>query len=94
VTVTLNLTPEVEHGLIAEAEARGVSLDTLLEMVLRQFAATTSVQRPTVDEGNMVLLEDGMWALHTGHPISADNVNETIDALRSERDLINLGTFR
>jgi hypothetical protein len=35
-----------------------------------------------------------MWALHTGHPISADNVNETIDALRSERDLINLGTFR
>jgi predicted transcriptional regulator len=40
--------------------------------------------------GIMVKLDDGMWALRTGHPISADTVSDTIDALRHER----LGTCR
>ncbi|SPE33838.1 hypothetical protein SBA6_300047 [Candidatus Sulfopaludibacter sp. SbA6] len=42
----------------------------------------------------MIKLDDGMWALRTGHPISADTVNDTIDALRRERDLFSIGISR
>jgi len=39
-TVTLNLNPEVEKGLIALAEARGLSLSEYLqEIVVREAAA-------------------------------------------------------
>jgi hypothetical protein len=93
VTVTLNLPPDIEHSLLAEAEARGVSLDALLEMLLRQFAAANQPDQPTT-EGTIIQMDDGMWALHSGHPISAETVNDTIDALRRERDLSNLGMFR
>jgi hypothetical protein len=89
-TVTLQLPSDIEQGLLAEATSRGMSLDALVEMLIRKFAAA-AVTPATDAGGSMVRLEDGMWALSTGHPISSDTVNETIDALRSERDLGNLG---
>lgn len=94
-TVTLQLPPDIEHSLLAEAEARGVSLDALVEMLLRQFATTATTQpgQPAT-EGTIIQLDDGLWALETGHPISAETVNDTIEALRRERDLMNLGTLR
>lgn len=72
-----------------------MSLDTLLETLLRQFAVAGVEQpaRPGAEE-NMIKLDDGMWALRTGHPISADTVNDTIDALRRERDLFSIGISR
>jgi hypothetical protein len=92
-TVTLSLPPDIEQGLLAEAESRGLSLDALLEELIRQHAAA-SVQSSGSDGGGiMVKLDDGMWALRTGHPISVDTVSDTIDALRRERDLSNLGLF-
>ena len=91
-TVTLHLPPDIERSLLAEAEARGVSLDALLEMLLRQFATAAQPGQPAT-EGTIIQLDDGMWALHSGHPISALTVNDTVDALRRERDLINLGTL-
>jgi len=93
VTVTLHLPPDIEHALLAEAEARGLSLDVLLEILLRQFTTAARPDEPTT-EGTIIQLDDGMLALHSGHPISAETVNDTIDALRRERDLNNLGTFR
>ena len=42
-TVTLRLPPDIEQDLLAEAESRGVSLDALLEALIRQYAATGSV---------------------------------------------------
>ena len=38
--VTLCLPPDIEQGLLAEAESRGISLDALLEALIRQYAAT------------------------------------------------------
>jgi hypothetical protein len=35
-TVKLQLTPDVEAGLLAQAQARGLSLETYLEHVLRE----------------------------------------------------------
>jgi hypothetical protein len=89
-TVTLSLPPDIEQALLAEAESRGLSLDALLEELIRQHAAASVQSSGSDGDGIMVKLDDGMWALRTGHPISADTVNDTIDALRRER----LGTCR
>jgi hypothetical protein len=92
-TVTLRLPPDLERCLLAEAESRGVPLDALLEMLIWQFATTSVHSSSGATDGMMVKLGDGMWALRTGYPISADTVNDTIDTLRRERNLGNLGLF-
>lgn len=93
-SVALRLPPDIEQNLLAEAASRGVSLDALLETLLRQFAAAGVHSPDSGTGGIMVKLDDGMWALRTGHPISADTVNDTMEALRRERDLGNLGPPR
>jgi hypothetical protein len=46
-SITLHLPPEIEAGLLAEAEARGVSVGNLLQEVIRRFAERdTPVQSP------------------------------------------------
>lgn len=39
-TVKLELNPEVEAGLVARAEARGLSLEAYLQQVLKERSAT------------------------------------------------------
>ncbi len=43
-TVSLDLTPELEAGLLAQAEAQGVSLDQFLRRALETIAHTSSVK--------------------------------------------------
>ena len=86
-TVTLNLPKDVEQAYLAEAQAQGVPLDALVRDVL-------IAGRPVPAGGTraaLIKLDDGMWALQSGAPLSGDTVNDTIDALRRERDLSNLG---
>jgi len=92
--ITLNLPPDLEQEILAEAQAKGVSLDELIEDLVRQHAAGQFSDAPQTPAERLVQLEDGMWALRTGHPLSADTVDETIDALRLERDIHNLGMSR
>ena len=42
-TVTLELRPEVEQGLLSQARQRGVSLDDYLKDVLSSLASVTSL---------------------------------------------------
>jgi hypothetical protein len=86
----VNLPPDLEQEILAEAQAKGVSFDELIETLIWQHAAGCFRDAPQEVAGRMVQLEDGMWALRTGHPLSADTVNDTIDALRLERDIHNL----
>jgi len=91
-SITLHLPPEIEAGLLAVAEARGVSVDNLLQEVIRRFAERdTPIQSPRA--AGRLELEDGVWVLNTGQPISPDIVQDTLDAIRQERDLDNLGPF-
>jgi hypothetical protein len=87
VTLELNLPPHVEQAYVAEAQAKGVPLEELVRDVLiaRQPAP------PSQTAGSLVKLDDGMWALRSGQPISVEIVRDTIDALRRERDLSNVG---
>ena len=40
-TVKLDLNPEVEAGLVAQAQARGLSLEAYLQQVLKERSATS-----------------------------------------------------
>jgi|EndMetStandDraft_5_1072996.scaffolds.fasta_scaffold117952_2 hypothetical protein len=44
-TVKLDLKPDVEAGLLAQAEARGLQLEVYLELVLRERSKAVDVSR-------------------------------------------------
>lgn len=88
-TVTLHLPPDIEAGLLAEASARGLSIDTLLTTVIRRFVADTV---STADAQPSLRNEQGAWVLYGGKAMSANLADETLEAVRRERDLTNLGT--
>ena len=51
-TVTLDLKPEVERGLMARAHARGVSLDDYLqELVAKEAALPTAAEPRPIHKG-------------------------------------------
>jgi hypothetical protein len=45
-TVKLELKPDVEAGLVAQAHARGLSLEAYLDEVLKRVAATPTPRPP------------------------------------------------
>ena len=57
-TVTLNLSPEVEKGLIALAEARGLSLSEYLqEIAMREAARSEAMTAASGEEKARAFLE-------------------------------------
>lgn len=54
--VTLSLNPEVERGLVARAQARGISLDEFLQEVVAKEAGVSTApepQQPGAGFGNL-----------------------------------------
>ena len=85
-TVTINLPQNVERAYLSAAQTKGVSVDTLLtDVLVSHVPATESVQRPELVE------ERGIPVLRTGHPLDPSIVNDTLDAIRRERDFSVLG---
>jgi hypothetical protein len=63
-SITLHLPPEIEAVLIAEAEARGMPVDSLLEELVRRFAEVdTPVQPNTAGGLEEEALQDTLNAL-------------------------------
>jgi hypothetical protein len=50
-TVTIQLPPEIEQELVATAESRGVSVDNLVEALVRQYASGFPLLAPTRPSG-------------------------------------------
>jgi hypothetical protein len=48
-TITLNLPPETEQTLLAQAKARGVSLDVFLQTIITTQAAAAEAMKPLQD---------------------------------------------
>ena len=93
-TVSIQVPPEIEAGLISQAEAHGLSLDEYLRrFLLEQFADSA---RPAQSPGASGVLEKegDVWVLRTGQPISASVVEDTLNSIRQERDFTNLGSLR
>ena len=45
-TITLNLPPETEQSLLAQAQARGVSLNVFLETIIANQVAASEAMKP------------------------------------------------
>lgn len=48
-TITLNLSPETEQTLLAQAKARGLSLEFFLQTLLATHAAAAEAMKPLED---------------------------------------------
>jgi hypothetical protein len=85
VSITLNLKPEVEAGLLAQAQAIGMSLeDYLLSLVEEAAVAQTQKPEDASGESGMVW-ENGLLVYRTGNPLPAQVVDDAIRRSREER---------
>ena len=87
-TVTLNLPPDIERAFLDEAEAKGLPLDEFLRDILVSQARNEHGRRSTsaVHASARLATEAGVPVLCAGEPIDLDVVDETLDAIRRERD--------
>jgi hypothetical protein len=86
-TVTLELRPEVEERIVAEAKARGLSVETYILTVLEKEAANGAASfalTATPEEWKTALLE---WA-HTARPAHPPLTDEAIsrESIYSDRE--------
>jgi hypothetical protein len=82
VTVTLTFRPEVEAGLLAKAQAKGMDLQAYLQAIVEQEALPSSrkatVSEPTArQEAVRRMLEFGdKYRLSLGEPITRELLHE------------------
>ena len=95
-TVTLNLPPEIEKAFLGEAQARGLSLGQFITQVIVSRTSsglpggTSAVTNPS---SARLEFEQGVPVLRTGQPIGIAAVDETLEAIRRDRDLAAFGHF-
>jgi hypothetical protein len=94
-TVTLNLPPDVERAFMGEAASKGLTPDQLASEVLLKRAAWQHADVSTGAESPFAVLqmEDGVPVLHAGQPMALPVIGDTLELVRSERDLNSFGTF-
>jgi len=93
-TLTIELPSEIEAGLIARAQARGLPLEQNVRRFLVEQFAETGPEALSVGATGVLEKEADVWVLRTGQPITAAAVDDTVNAIRQERDLANLGSLR
>ena len=73
-TVTLKLKPEIERGLLTQAQARGVSLDAYLQEVLSRLAGINEAE---IERGKQVEIP----LLHLGviNPLRRTDIYDDLD---------------
>lgn len=82
-SITVELSPEVEERLRIQAAARGVELQDYVERLVRQAAITPSSERPTLAEfeADWNSFADGLDHLAPLHPEAFSR-----EAMYDERD--------
>ena len=81
-TVTLNLKPEVEAGLLAEAQASGMTLEDYLQHLVEKELSAKGTSTQATEESGMVW-ENGLYVYRTGRPLPTYVVD---DAVRRSRE--------
>ncbi|MCX6630671.1 MAG: hypothetical protein NTW28_23895 [Candidatus Solibacter sp.] len=91
-TVTLNLKPEVEAGLLAQARDNGMSLEGYLQQLVEREFSTEAIERGP-SEGSGMVWENGLLVYRTGRPLPAHLVDDAIRLSREQRALHIVGDF-
>lgn len=89
-TVTLNLTPEVEAGLLAEAKAAGKTLEGYLQQLVEKELFNKGINQQPLGKSGMVW-EDGLFVYRTGRPLPSHVIDDAINRSREERSKHILG---
>lgn len=84
--VTVHLPENVERAYAAAARDKGISVDALVKDVLISHVPVAEMA-----QGAELIEENGIPVLRTGQPLEPSIVNDTLDAIRRERDLGALG---
>lgn len=89
-TITLNLRPELEAGLLAQAQASGTSPeDYIRHLVERDLFAEVIESDPS--EGTGMVWEDALLIYGAGTPLPAGFIEGAIRRSRDERSQHLLG---
>ena len=83
-TETLNLKPEVEAGLLAHAQAAGVSLQGYLEHLVERALSVVTIEGGAAGESGMVW-EDGLLIYGAGTVLPGAFIDYALRSSREER---------
>ena len=90
--MNIHLRPETQARLAAEAAAVGMSVDAYLEdLVEKQLPPSRPEPKPVT--GSQFQKEHGIWVYRTGDPMPPTLADETLDALRREREASLIGNI-
>jgi hypothetical protein len=84
VTVTLNLKPEVEAGVLAQAEAAGLTLEAYLQQLVEAELSAKTIESGRPEEGGLVW-ENGLLVYRSSGPLPAHIIDDAIERSREER---------
>jgi hypothetical protein len=90
VTVTLNLKPELEAGLLAQAQATGLTLEGYLQQLVEREVSAEAIETG-LPEGSGMVWENGLLVFRTGRPLPVDVVDDAVRHSREERTKRILG---
>ena len=90
-TVTLHLKPEVEAGLLVQAQATGLTLEDYLQQLVEREVAADAVDAGQ-HEGSGMVWEDGLLIYGAGTPLPAGFLDNAISHSREERSQHILGS--
>jgi hypothetical protein len=84
VTVTLNLKPELEADLLAQAQATGLTLEDYLQQLVERELSAETIEAGW-QEGSGMVSENGLLVYRTGRPLPAHVIDDAIHRSREER---------
>ena len=73
--MTIELPPEIEAGLLAEAQARGVSIDAVLKDLLAPYAQTISNHPPLNPEEHARAFREWASSHRPTPPLSSEAIS-------------------
>ena len=89
-TITLNLSPEIEAGLLAQAQAAGVTLEEYLQQLVEKEVPASATEFGGA-EGSGMVWEDGLLIYGAGTPLPAGFIDDALRRSRKERSQHILG---
>jgi hypothetical protein len=83
-TITLNLRPEMEAGLLAQAVATGLTLEDYVQRIVEKEVVPVDLE-PAPEEGSGMVWENGLYVYGAGTRLPAGFLENAVRRSREER---------
>jgi hypothetical protein len=91
IAMSVQLKPETEARLTALAAATGVSVDDYLAALVEKEGSPPP--SPPESSGTQFQKEHGIWVYRTGVPMPCSLVDDTLEAIRRQREERSFGNL-